>query len=489
MKSITRREFARRALAGIATTALIPPHLRLLANDPWKPSSTSRKRVIVLGAGLSGLSAAYVLNAAGHDVVVLEARPRPGGRVYTVRDPFPDGLYAEFGATRISDTNDWVMKYVSEFGLALEPFRPAGTRDVVHIRGKRIIVGDEREVDWPLHLTEEERRLGRPGMREKYIVSAFQEIGDAGAPEAPPRTLARYDSLSFREYFRREGASPDAIELLTLGAGSNEVGQASSLARLRAQVWRGRTTTWTKIRGGNDLLPKAFARALADRIHYHHVVSHVEPSSSGVRVLAERHGLRITLEGDYVISTIPLPVLRTLPVMQALPAGVQHVVREHPYQSCTKVVLQTRSRFWEAEGLSGFASTDRPSQEIWNIAAAQPGPRGLLLVYTNDATIPRLAGPDESGRVRWAVREAEYLFPGLTAEFESGMSHCWDEDPWTRGANPMPRPGSVIEFLTILRKPVGRIMLAGDYASAWPGWMQGAIESGHYAARTIDAAP
>ena len=489
MSAINRREFTRQALATLATTAFFPAHLRLAGNDPWKPSSTSRKRVIVLGAGLSGLSAAYVLNAAGHDVVVLEARPRPGGRVYTVRDPFPDGLYAEFGATRISDTNDWVMKYVSEFGLLLEPFRTTGTRDVVHIRGKRIIVGDEREVDWPLHLTEEERRLGRPGMREKYIVSAFKEIGDAGVPEAPPRTLARYDSLSYGEYLRRQGASADAAELLTLGAGRNEVGQTSSLSRLRAQVWRGRTNQWSKIRGGNDLLPKAFARALADRIHYHHEVSDVEQSSTGVRVVAVRHGFRLTVEGDYVVSTIPLPVLRTMPVIQALPPAVQHVVREHTYQSCTKVVLQTRSRFWEAEGLSGFAVTDRPSQEIWNIAAAQPGPRGLLLVYTNDATIPRLTGPDESDRVRWGVREAEYLFPGVTREFESGMSHCWDEDPWSRAANPMPHPGTAIDFLTILRKPAGRIMFAGDYASAWPGWMQGAIESGNHAARTIDAAP
>jgi monoamine oxidase len=488
MKTITRRDFARYALGTVASAAFFPSHLRLAAHDPWKPGSSTRKRVIVLGGGLAGLSAAYELNAAGHDVVILEARARPGGRVLTVRDPFPDGLYAEFGATRISDTNDWVLKYVSSFGLSLEPFRTSGN-DVVHIRGKRIVVNDERTVEWPLQLTDEERRLGRPGMREKYINAVLDEIGDAGAPEAPPRTLARYDSIPYPLFLRGQGASPDAVRLLSLGAGSNDAEQTSSLQRLRATVWRGTTKKWSKVTGGNDQLPKAFARALADRIHYRTAASHIEQSSSGVRVVVTRNGLRDTVEGDYLVSTIPLPVLRTMSIRQAFSRNVQSVVRDHLYGSVTKVVLQTRSRFWEREGLSGFAVTDRPSQEIWNIAATQPGPRGLLMVYTTGLTIPRLAGPNELDRVAWCLREAEYLFPGLTAEFESGISHCWDEDPWARSAYPMTRPGTAIDYLTTLRKPAGRIMFAGDYASAWPGWMQGAIESGNHAARTIDAAP
>ena len=488
MNAINRREFARQALAGLATTALFPAHLRLAANAPWRAASRGRKRVIVLGGGLAGLSAAYELNAAGHDVVIFEARARPGGRVLTVRDPFPDGLYAEFGATRISDVNDWVLKYVSAFGLSLEPFRASGN-DVVHIRGKRIVVTDESQIVWPLNLTEEERRLGRPGMREKYINAVFEEIGDGGAPEPPPLRLARYDSTPYPVFLRRQGASPDAAELLMLGASSNEANVTSSLQRLRAAVWRGRTTKWSKIKGGNDQLPKAFARALADRIHYLTAAAHIEQAGTGVRVVVVRNGLRETVEGDYLVSTIPLPVLRTMSITQAFPPGILSVVRDFLYGSSTKVVLQTRSRFWEREGLSGFAVTDRPSQEVWNITAAQPGPRGLLMVYTTGLTIPRVVGQKETDRVAWAVREAEYLFPGLTGEFESGISHCWDEDPWARSAYPMTRPTKAINYLTTLRKPAGRIMFAGDYASAWPGWMQGAIESGNHAARMIDAAP
>lgn len=469
---------------------LVPSNLysRADATRPTNAGQRAPKRLLILGAGLAGLSAAYELQAAGHDVTILEARTRAGGRVVTLREPFPDGLYTEVGATRISDLHDWVLKYTSAFRLTLEPFKPGGAADVMHVRGTRLVVTDENAVRWPLHLTDEERRLGIGGMRSKYIRAVFDEIGDAGAPEAPPANLARYDAMSYAGFLEYQGASPDARLLLTLGTGSNENHLTSALMRLRAAVWRGRTQRWSKIRGGNDQLPKAFAAALADRIHYRTEVTHIAHSSGGVRVATLRNGVPETFEGDYLVCTIPFPVLRRLPITPALPPRVQQVIREYGHGSTTKVFLQTRSRFWEQDGLSGFAVTDRPGQEIWNISSTQPGHRGLLVLYTTGHTIPRSAGPRDQDRVAWGASEAEYLFPGMRRELETGVSYCWDEDPWARAAFPQPHPGQLIDFLRILREPVGRIVFAGDHASAWPAWMQGALESGNHAARVIDGA-
>jgi monoamine oxidase len=263
----------------------------------------------------------------------------------------------------------------------------------------------------------------------------------------------------------------------------------SALMRLRAAVWRGRTQRWTKIRGGNDQLPKAFATALADRIHYKTPAVRVEHSPERVRVVATRNGTTETVDADYLVCTLPLPVLRHLDVRPAFPARVQRAIREYGYGSTTKIFLQTRSRYWEREGLSGFAVTDRPSQEVWNISATQPGRRGLLIVYISGKPAPQLAGRSEADRVAWAAGEAEYLFPGIREELENGVAYSWDENRWAGAAFAQPRPGQVIEFLTVLRQPVGRIVFAGDHASAWPAWMQGALESGNHAARLIDAAP
>src|SRR5205823_6634343 len=83
------------------------------------------KKIIIIGAGMAGLSAAYELTQLGHDVNILEARSRPGGRVQTLREPFSAGLYAEAGAARIPDNHDLTLKYVKLFGLPLEPMYPS----------------------------------------------------------------------------------------------------------------------------------------------------------------------------------------------------------------------------------------------------------------------------------------------------------------------------------------------------------------------------
>src|SRR5687767_5860966 len=110
-ESVNRRDFLK---MGIATAATVGFGFK--TNAP--------KRVIILGAGLSGLSAAMELANSGYDVTILEARARPGGRVYTMREPFSDGLYAETGAARIQDSHEFTLRYVKQFNLALDPFFP-----------------------------------------------------------------------------------------------------------------------------------------------------------------------------------------------------------------------------------------------------------------------------------------------------------------------------------------------------------------------------
>ncbi len=442
----------------------------------------------MLGAGLAGLSAAYELVTVGHDVTILEARMRPGGRVYTLREAFSDGLSAEVGATRISDVNDWVLKYVERFRLPLEPFKVSGGRDVYHVRGRRLVLDDSTGITWPLALTDEERRLGLAGMRAKYIIPVLEEVSDAGAPEAPPARLQRFDDVSYYEFLRRQGASAAAAELLMLGSTDNEQRYTSALLRLRNYAWRNRTQRWSKIRGGNDQLPKAFAAAMSDRIHYGTPVVRIEHSPIGVRVTALRGKSPALFEGDYLACTVPFSVLRDIEVHPGWSEPVRECLRMLNYAIATKIFVQTRSRFWEAEHLSGFGVTDRSIQEVWNMSAGQPGRRGIVLAYLTGPNAERAGQMPLRERVHWAAEEIDRLLPGTTREFEGGASHAWGEDPWSRGAYPLFAPGQLIRMQSLLRRPEGRVYFAGDHASAWPGWMQGALESGNHIARGIDAA-
>src|SRR5947209_4148195 len=114
---MNRRTFVKRSAVAIAGASLSRFNFITVAAAP--------KKIIIIGAGMAGLSAGYELAQLGHDVTILEARSRPGGRVHTLREPFSDGLYAEAGAARIPDNHDLTLKYVKLFDLPLEPMYPS----------------------------------------------------------------------------------------------------------------------------------------------------------------------------------------------------------------------------------------------------------------------------------------------------------------------------------------------------------------------------
>src|SRR5690348_8073100 len=128
------------------------------------------QRVVVLGARLAGLCSAFELQNQGHQVTILEAQMRPGGRVRTLRERFAPGLYSEAGAESIPQAHDLTQHYARALGLKLLPAWVPGTRSFYHVRGRKI-VPDDKTV-WPFDLTDEERRIGIAGLRRKDIEEA-----------------------------------------------------------------------------------------------------------------------------------------------------------------------------------------------------------------------------------------------------------------------------------------------------------------------------
>ena len=190
----TRREF----LALLAVSPLASQVAPLARRGP-------PQRVLVLGAGLAGLCSAYELQAQGHQVTILEAQSRPGGRVRTLRENFAPGLYAEAGPESIPAVHDLTQHYALSFGLKLLPHGVEGTRTFYHVRGRRLFANEPS--DWPFDLTAEERQLGFAGLRRKYIDEAVQQALAAGYATQPVRALAAWDSQTPGAWLRSKGAS------------------------------------------------------------------------------------------------------------------------------------------------------------------------------------------------------------------------------------------------------------------------------------------
>src|SRR5262245_47971081 len=141
---LTRRDFLRRSVIAAAPLA-VTSRSQTDGYDQVGRAEPSKK-VIIIGAGLAGLSAAFELSRLGHEVSLLEARLRPGRRVYTLREPFSDGMYAEAGAARIPDNHQLTLKYIKLFGLTVDPFEPGDLAQVAYIRGRRIKIPAGGEV-------------------------------------------------------------------------------------------------------------------------------------------------------------------------------------------------------------------------------------------------------------------------------------------------------------------------------------------------------
>jgi monoamine oxidase len=484
---VHRRDFLKRTALAAASLSVHAAAASPFAGTLERPGVA--KRIIIIGAGLAGLSAAYELTQAGHDVTVLEARTRPGGRVHTLRDPFAEGLYADAGAARVPDNHHFTLRYAELFGLTLDPFEPE-LPTLYYVRGKRIQAAPGAHVEWPYDLTTEEQALGLNGIRHKYVWSMLDEVGDVRDPNWPsPEILKKYDQLNRSDFWRSRGASPDAVALMSVGSVDDRIETWSTLFMLRYQALNRTFNRYYKIRGGTDLLPKAFAARLSDRIHYGAPVVRIEQSSQGVKVIFQRAGSYHTLVGDRLICAVPFTVQRNIEVAPAFSLEKQQAVEQLPYMSVSKIFLQSKNRFWAREGLSGFATTDLPISEVWDVTYNQPGARGILQALPMSLHSRRVTGMSEKERIDFALEQVATIFPGMREHFESGVTKCWEEDEWARGAWCYYKPGQFSWLLPHVARPEARIHFAGEHTSIWlGGWMQGALESGNRVAREVNDA-
>ncbi|PYX71354.1 MAG: FAD-dependent oxidoreductase [Acidobacteria bacterium] len=483
---IDRREFLKVGLLA-ASAHLASQHRWSFVPKPLPPTASS-KRILIIGAGLAGLVAAYELTQAGHDVTILEAQLRPGGRVLTLREPFSDGLYAEAGAARIPDNHDLTLHYVKHFGLTLVPFYPDKLARVFVLRGKRIRIQPGTELDLsqvPFELTAEERRLGMSGLLQKYLGGALRAMGDPSVPDWPSGSAKAYDNISMPEFLRQQGASHGAIELLEYPYASAEDDPTSFLWTLRENWYEAQETTRYKISGGNDLLPKAFAAKLKEKIHYGSPVVRIEQDSNKVRAIAVQSGTHHTFEADRLICTVPFPALRRVEVQPPFSERKRKAIAELTYDPVTRVILQCRSRFWEKDGYNGFGISDLP-QEIFHPTFDQPGTRGLLVSYLLTGVGKRVGAMDPDRRTEFVSREMEKVHPGLLNHLEGCVSKVWPADPWAGGAGAEHSPGQLTTFCVGIERAEGRVHFAGEHTSGYPYWMQGALQSGLRAAEEVN---
>jgi monoamine oxidase len=472
---IGRRRFLKGALTTAAALSLDGRRAKIRA-----AAAQATETILVVGAGLSGLVAAHRLREAGKRVIVIEARAVPGGRVRTVRE-FSGGLYGELGAARIADTHHFALHWVNELNLSLTPFQPSGGTTILSLNGMRARSDDEaaraRLTD---RLNPDERGLTPPQLLIKYITGLPQELALPDFDPATPR-WAEYDRVTWASWLRSLGASEGAVSLMTLGGHSAPL---SALYLLRQIMLHRDSGGYLKIEGGFDLLTKGLAARVGDAIRYNTELVQLDRSGP-IRATVRSQGRDEVITADRVVLTIPFSVLDRVAVDPPFSTLKTEIINTLPYYPATRFLIETSTRFWERERLSGGARTDGPA-DIWDMSFGQPGTRGLLSLTTGGEFVDgTLAGVTPEQRSAYGRLMAQSAFPEITRQVQKIVVHRWPDDPYANGAFCVFRPGQMSRWTQAISRPEGLVHFAGEHTSAHSGWIEGALWSGDRVSQEI----
>lgn len=470
-----------------AAAAMLPD---LWLKIPTWPSVGGGRRVIVIGAGISGLCAAWGLRAAGFSPVVLERTNRIGGRIFTLRDYFR-GQYVELGATRIPEQHPLPLAYVRRFGLSYREYPSNRTSSVYHVRGHRFETSGPHGAAYPrdLGLTDEEARLDTEQLCNLYTERAKRVFSSPDEPGWPPAGAREaFHGESVQSLLGKLGASPAAREIHRACNGS-VVETFDALAWFAAQRIEGPGRKLYAIAGGNDRLTDSFAESLEGCIVRGAQVKAVRSAAGTVSVEYVRDGRRESIQGDYVLCTVPHRILPEIDFSPPLSAAKRAAITAIPMGRVTRMNYQFSRRFWNRAGAHGLivACTTSPIERLWDMSAIQPGTDGLLVAYAeclNAEALDRL--PSDEARLERGLDVIESLFPGARASFIKGLSFSWRQ-PWTQGAWPVFLADQT-RFIGDFQRAEGRVFFAGDHTSLHSAWMQGALESAHFAIAEVIAA-
>ena len=510
------RDFARRTLinaAGAAATwsalnlmGLLPAPVAYAAPPRLPPGSGNGKRVVILGAGIAGLTAAYRLREAGYQCTVLEARDRPGGRVWTLRGgdrvvetdsvqqvgwESDAHLYFNAGAARLASHHQGILAYCRELGVPLEPF-----------------VNDNRAA----LLQFDSQFGGKPLTMRRLQADTRGAIAALAAKSAPDdqavRTLiAVFGALARDLSYRGSSRAGYASDEQTPGAGTQRgelepplpldtiAGPAAlplALALSFAEGWQQAPTMLQPV-GGMDAIPRAFARALGDIVQLNREVVEIRRDGERARIVCvdRRTGQQFAHDGDFVICTIPLSVLTTIAsdfsplITAAIGRGAAG------YFPAVKVAFEAERRWWELDDgiYGGISWTGRDITQLWYPSHGFHGRGGVLLGAYIWATAPalRFAARTPEERASAAVDDGERLHPGYGRRVRSGVSVAWSKIPYSLGAwiewDAM--PGGRADVYPVLLAGDGPFYLAGEHMSYITAWQEGAVQSAHYALERI----
>ena len=501
-------------LAGAATMYQAMTSMGFAAESDFRQAinlqgAPAGKTVVILGAGLAGLTAAYELRKAGYIVKVLEYQNRGGGRSITVRGgdryteisgdvitcDFADGNYFNPGPWRLPHHHYAIIHYCREFGVALEPFiqenHEAYLHSTKHFGGVPQRLGDVKndmrgytaqllakslnQHDLDQTVTAEDKDKLLDWLKTWGVLNANYQYtaSDTLAMQRHPAVLP---GGGLMPRWRSSQPLPmsellDARFWATMSMDYNYYSYKHSPPMFQPV-------------GGMGKIGDAFTRECQELITFNRKVIKIDQNANGVTVYhhdSQNPNAGVErLQADYCICTIPLSVLSQLDV-QVSPA-MKEAIAAIPYETSAKVGLEFNRRFWEEDEwiYGGVTYTDMPINQISypSDRLFSKGPAVLLGCYNFGADSYKFTALNPQQRIEAALAYGARIHPQYSKEFRSGTSWAWHRVSWTLGCYGIWNNTTREKYYNTLCQIDNRIVLAGEHCSDLPAWQEGAILSG-----------
>lgn len=453
--------------AGALAAACAPATLRARDAD-----------VLVLGAGLSGLAAARMLEREGMSVLVLEATDRVGGRVLTL-DDLPD--HPNAGGSQVGGGYARFRAAASELGVELE-------NDVGDRRPTLIAIGDrliapsawaassENPFSGPLRASPPSAVLFAASGASNPLVDLESWLSPASAVH----------DVSAADYLSRAGLTDEAKRLVDIGLNANRLSTYSML-----NVWRTATLYRADaefgpvsiVKGGAQRLPEAMAAALT------------RPPRLGAKVgaiAADERSVRVSLDNgeeisaSFVVAALPFPALRNISIDAAMNEAQLEAISQLPYTQIIQIYLQTETPFWERDGLPPDMWTDGPLERIFCQRTSTGEPNGVFLAWINGDGCAAFAQKSDAEIEAMAHQTFARLRPSSEGRLRMLRVVRWTaENSHAGGAYMHFAPGQIGRWADRMGAAAGRLHFAGEHLSRFYTGMEGAMESGEAAAAAI----
>jgi monoamine oxidase len=458
-----------------------------------KTRGATPERIVVVGAGLAGLTCAYRLKQAGITARVYEASDRVGGRCWTKRGAFADGQIVERGGELIDQSHTHIRQLSQQLGLKLDNLHraePNGSEPFYFFDGKPYTYAEAAE-----DLNGIYQKLHRDVSEASYptLFDSFTQRGaeldqmsivdwiEESVPGGMSSKLGQLLDVAYNIEYGAESSEQSSLNLLYL-LGYSGQGQFRIF---------GPSNEKYHVRGGNDQITTLMAAALSSQVELGHELVSIKLAAGGSTYTLTFHtgsGSQ-TVDADRVVLALPFSILRSS--VNYAKAGFEPLkvtaIEELGMGTNSKLQLQFHNRHWHTLDCNGETFADTGYQSTWDVTRAQPGTSGILVDYTGGTIGASFGSGTPASHAAEFLAQIEPVLPGISDQWNDVVTlDSWPDYEWTKGSYSYWKVGQYTKFAGIERKRQGTCHFAGEHTSIdFQGYLNGAVESGERAAAEI----